>query len=1191
MNSKSYWDDRFERDWLEAGGDVQSRFFARLAVQLMPEWLRHRLGPPWTVLDWGCAMGDGTAELAQLLPSMTFTGCDFARPAIERATATYPDIPFVCRDLVAEDAEGTWDIVFSSNTLEHFREPWDVVARLAASARTAVVLLVPFRETERIPEHFYTFTDGNTPVLLDGSFALVHCAVVDCASLPNTQWSGQQALLVYARVGADEFASLPLSALWIGATPASEQAASGIFDVTHKLLSAETRATVAEGEVALERASAEARRHERDVLLERNRELAAQVIKALSLAASHEQELALERASAEVKQHEREHLVQRNRDLAAHVVEAESLAASYQHEMAELHAALGPAYLYPEVGDGAPPAGPSLAEVIRERLSAARVDAEQLRASLEAATRRRSDLEVQQHALITEVEAFRRESASREADLASVVQSVADLAMRFAPIPSKDIDLVSGSTPAEHASGLLLRLEAALDEAIRPWNDTALTGWRTDQALSGGSAIGLLRENQELRGTLADVRHALGTLAAQVRDASHVASTGIQRLGDEGRALVGSRSWRLTAPVRRLMALAGGVRPEVVLTADETGAAMRGRFEAIERQIEAVSRTIATKGLARGRMVYIFTGVPYDDIGGGQRAAQLARVLLERGEQVTYVYAYRKWESGMEVDSTVSMPGLTHLFARDIDWDELLSGARGEDVAIFELPHPHFLPALRKFRSSGVHVVFELIDAWDSSLGGDWFDDDVYADYIRLSTRVVGTARVLQKELVARAREDAEYLPNAVNERIFDAYLHYDRPADLPSGGRVLLYFGSLYGEWFDWNAIRLAALRCPRDAICLIGDPPSTIGELPANVVLMGSRRIEQLPAYLAHADVALLPFIPGKISDAVSPIKIFEYIAMQKPVVAMELPEVRGYPNVHVATSPEHFADLCAKTLATHMPVEAFVSQNSWASRADALVPLTPRAVVTAVVLIHNNAPIIERCLSTLLRHGRDFLAEVIVVDNASTDGGADLVARLFPGVTLLRNELNGCSSGRNLAIQRVRSEFIVFLDSDQWLTSRGAFEQALRTLDSNPGVGAVGWAAGWFSSGETLGGPIVDYLPARGTQSEQYRLHGYRTDIAYLGSGGLFLRTDVARAVGGFDEAYDPTCFEDTDFSLAIRHFGLELAYVDLQGIRHQAHQTTGASEGADAYKALFARNSTHFKRKWAHRADLIFDAPSH
>ena len=89
-------------------------------------------------------------------------------------------------------------------------------------------------------------------------------------------------------------------------------------------------------------------------------------------------------------------------------------------------------------------------------------------------------------------------------------------------------------------------------------------------------------------------------------------------------------------------------------------------------------------------------------------------------------------------------------------------------------------------------------------------------------------------------------------------------------------------------------------------------------------------------------------------------------------------------------------------------------------------------------------------------------------------------------------------------------------------------------------------------------------------------YRKDLGYLGSGGMLMKKSLFERILGFDTYYDPTCFEDTDLSLKIRHAGYELAYSTYSAIMHLPHQTTNS--GSAAHTKLMERNGGYFWNKW-------------
>ena len=209
VNSRDYWDARFRTDWDANGGGPQSRFFASVALALMPEWLKAhartggRDGGPMTLCDIGCAEGAGTEVLAEALRLPT-TGVDFAPEGIAMARERYPALTFEVADMLAAPGsevalQGRYDIVFSSNTLEHFESPWATFDTMAASADRFVMLLLPWREGDKLePEHFGQFTPEGIPMVREG-WVLAHAGTADVADWNDSRWAGDQVLLLYAR--------------------------------------------------------------------------------------------------------------------------------------------------------------------------------------------------------------------------------------------------------------------------------------------------------------------------------------------------------------------------------------------------------------------------------------------------------------------------------------------------------------------------------------------------------------------------------------------------------------------------------------------------------------------------------------------------------------------------------------------------------------------------------------------------------------------------------------------------------------------------------------------------------------------------------------------------------------------------------------------------------------------------------
>lgn len=584
--------------------------------------------------------------------------------------------------------------------------------------------------------------------------------------------------------------------------------------------------------------------------------------------------------------------------------------------------------------------------------------------------------------------------------------------------------------------------------------------------------------------------------------------------------------------------------------------------------------------LKENKQIFIFAGVPLYDIGGGQRSAQLAKIFNNMGYTVYYIYYFAAdGAADPYTDGHEICPAVMHIHIDTFRIADMKRILRENAIFIFEIPAIGYKPFFDYANGHGIYTVYEHIDNWNTSLGASFYEERLFRQFVDEASLVTVTARLLGEKIkeVSPQREYL-YLPNAVNSTLFEPLKTYEKPADLVQGRKTLLYFGSLWGEWFDWEKVIYVAENCPCE-VNLIGGYngiPVNVQDLPSNIHFLGEKKQETLPAYLSHSDIALLPFKNSEIGKYVSPLKVFEYIAMNKPVLATPLDDIFGYPNVLTSDDKEEWA----KAVMAEWPAEEtemFTSKNSWYARCNAIlkhaVPETAIPPISIIILNHNNMNVIFRCVTSLLAFNGRYNCEIIVVDNDSNDGSYEEIERHYGGkITLLKNRKNGCSSGRNLGAQAAHGEFLFFLDSDQWAISETYLDNAIEILYKERYIGAVGWAAGWFSPGK-CGGPISDYFPNRAIESPQIL---FRTDIGYLGSGGLLLRRSLFDEVGGFDEQYDPTCFEDTDLSLKIRHAGYELAYCPYIGLKHLSHQTT--LSGNDAHARLIEKHGTYFQKKW-------------
>lgn len=111
-----------------------------------------------------------------------------------------------------------------------------------------------------------------------------------------------------------------------------------------------------------------------------------------------------------------------------------------------------------------------------------------------------------------------------------------------------------------------------------------------------------------------------------------------------------------------------------------------------------------------------------------------------------------------------------------------------------------------------------------------------------------------------------------------------------------------------------------------------------------------------------------------------------------------------------------------------------------------------LSIVILNYNTCDLLFDCLSSLKKVKDETSFEVVVVDNGSIDQSVSMVQKEFPEVVLVKNEKNlGFAAGNNRAKDKVRGEYILFLNSDT-VVYPNAIKETVEYLDENEEVGAI-------------------------------------------------------------------------------------------------------------------------------------------
>ena len=239
-----------------------------------------------------------------------------------------------------------------------------------------------------------------------------------------------------------------------------------------------------------------------------------------------------------------------------------------------------------------------------------------------------------------------------------------------------------------------------------------------------------------------------------------------------------------------------------------------------------------------------------------------------------------------------------------------------------------------------------------------------------------------------------------------------------------------------------------------------------------------------------------------------------------------------------------------------------------------------LSIIIVSWNVRELLAACLASLPRG-----PQVIVVDNASSDGSADMVRGHYPEALLVANAENrGFTGGNNDGLKRSAGDFVLFLNPDT-VVDEEALPLLLEYAAAHPAVGVVGpqlrYGDGSLQSSRRRFPTLVTALfestpvawhwpPARNPWARRYRMEDQSADriqeVDWLVGAALLTRREVLEQIGGFDEGYFMYS-EELDWQRRVKQAGWKVVYLPDAIITH--------FEGSSSAQAPAARH-LHFNR---------------
>ncbi|MBI5876332.1 MAG: glycosyltransferase family 2 protein [Chloroflexi bacterium] len=254
-------------------------------------------------------------------------------------------------------------------------------------------------------------------------------------------------------------------------------------------------------------------------------------------------------------------------------------------------------------------------------------------------------------------------------------------------------------------------------------------------------------------------------------------------------------------------------------------------------------------------------------------------------------------------------------------------------------------------------------------------------------------------------------------------------------------------------------------------------------------------------------------------------------------------------------------------------------------------PAVTLSVIIVNWNVRELLRACLLSVQRAGRALALEIIVVDNASADGSAEMVRRAFPAVRLIACDTNaGFSAGQNIGLAAATGAYLLCLNPDTEIVG-DALRVMLDTMQAHSDVGVAGprlcYGDGSVQSSRRrfptfatalLESTVVQQWFPRNRVLDRYyvadRPDDAEQDVDWLNGACLLVRRAVYAQVGGFDEGFFMYS-EELDWQKRIKDAGWRIVYLPQAEVIH--YEGKSSEQVVPLRHIRFQRSKIRYFRK--------------
>jgi len=411
-----------------------------------------------------------------------------------------------------------------------------------------------------------------------------------------------------------------------------------------------------------------------------------------------------------------------------------------------------------------------------------------------------------------------------------------------------------------------------------------------------------------------------------------------------------SRTWRIGQTYGRLFGVEAKWRKKLSIlfgkgfshTKEQYTVKSDSKRSEIEEMSHAIKqlRDFLNSHSGEREIYFIFSPAPFVNCGG-QRGVRFAQELSLSNKPVVYVRCLQnhlKNETNRIGKNIIEYPlNWFYPVSQEIISSPLLQNKK--KIIIFQVSFYNAFEMVSYANAYGWITVYDIIDDWEEFYNEKFIVeyDKETENYLAGNSDVLVTVNQSLKDKFNKFGE-VFLIPNGYSPGLLK-----DRtPRALRKGGITLGFFGHLHPARFNWDLLINAAEKQKEWIFYIIGFGEPGGLALPENIVLIGQVEPSDLSGYAENWDVAIIPYQNNELCKKLNPVKIFEYLYFNLPIVATGCEDVKNYPYSFYANNEDEFISFIKEAATIRFEKEKvsdLLQEATWENRLRQLLSIVQK------------------------------------------------------------------------------------------------------------------------------------------------------------------------------------------------------------------------------------------------------------